>query len=90
MPYTSTGILREIVKVEGTKNKAKKLYNRLLVSWDEYEMLVTMFHGGYVHGNRRYIGSNHISGLIQGYDFASSYPFIILTHKFPTFSLLME
>ena len=42
-----------------------------------------MFHGGYVHGNRRYIGSNHIRGLIQGYDFASSYPFIILTHKFP-------
>lgn len=83
MPYTSTGILREIVKVEGTKNKAKKLYNRLLVSWDEYEMLITMFHGGYVHGNRRYIGSNHIRGLIQGYDFASSYPFIILTHKFP-------
>lgn len=83
IPYTSTGILREIVKVEGTKNKAKKLYNRLLVSWDEYEMLVTMFHGGYVHGNRRYIGSNHIKGLIQGYDFASSYPFIILTHKFP-------
>lgn len=83
MPYTSTGILRELVKKEGSKNKAKKLYNKLLVSWDEYEMLVTMFHGGYCHGNRNYIGSNCIRGLIQGYDFASSYPFIILTHKFP-------
>lgn len=92
MPFTSTGILRELVKKEGTANKAKKLYNKLLVSWDEYEMLVTMFHGGYCHGNRNYIGSNSIYGLIQGYDFASSYPFIILTHKFPMtkFSILKK
>lgn len=83
MPFTSTGILREVVKKEGSKNHAKKLYNKLLVSFDLYEKLVTMFHGGYVHGNRHYIGSNRIFGLIQGYDFASSYPFIELTHKFP-------
>lgn len=83
MPFTSTGILREVVKREGSKNHAKKLYNKLLVNFDLYEKLVTMFHGGYVHGNRHYIGSNRIFGLIQGYDFASSYPFIELTHKFP-------
>ena len=83
MPFTSTGVLREIVKKEGAKNKAKRLYNQLLVTWDEYEKLVTLFHGGYVHGNRNYLGSNRLFGLIQGYDFASSYPFIILTHKFP-------
>ena len=83
MPYTSTGILRELVKLLGTENKAKKLYNKLLVSWEEYQILVTMFHGGYVHGNRNYLGSNHIFGLIQGFDFASSYPYIIMTHKFP-------
>ena len=83
MPYTSTGILRELVKLLGTENKAKKLYNKLLVSWEEYQILVTMFHGGYVHGNRNYLGSNHIFRLIQGFDFASSYPYIIMTHKFP-------
>ena len=83
MPFTSTGILRELVKKEGSKNHAKKLYNKILVNFDEYEKLVTMFHGGYVHGNRHYIASNRLFGLIQGYDFASSYPFIELTHKFP-------
>lgn len=83
MPYTSTGILREVVKREGAKNHAKKLYNKILVNFDEYEKLVTMFHGGYVHGNRHYIASNRIFGLIQGFDFASSYPFIELTEKFP-------
>lgn len=83
MPYTSTGILREQVKKAASENKAKKLYRKLLVTWDEYEKLVTMFHGGYVHGNRHYLGSNWLKGLIQGYDFASSYPYIILTHKFP-------
>jgi hypothetical protein len=83
MPFTSTGILRELVKREGSKNHAKKLYNKIVVNFDEYEKLVTMFHGGYVHGNRHYIASNRLFGLIQGYDFASSYPFIELTHKFP-------
>ena len=83
MPFTSTGILRELVKKEGSKNHAKKLYNKILVSFDEYEKLVTMFHGGYVHGNRHYIASNRLFGLIQGFDFTSSYPFIELTHKFP-------
>lgn len=83
MPFTSTGILRELVKVVGSENEAKKLYNKLLVSWEDYTRLVTLFHGGYCHGNRNYIGSNHLFGLIQGYDFASSYPYIILTHKFP-------
>jgi hypothetical protein len=83
MPYTSTGILRELVKKEGSKNHAKNLYKKLLVDFDTYEKLVTMFHGGYVHGNRHYLGSNHLFGLIQGYDFASSYPYIELTHKMP-------
>lgn len=83
MPYTSTGILRELVKKVGTLNKAKKDFNKLVTSWDDYQILVTLFHGGYVHGNRHYLGSNRIFGLIQGYDFASSYPFIEITHKFP-------
>lgn len=83
MPYTSTGILREVVKKLGSENNAKKLYNKIAPTWEDYEILVTMFHGGYCHGNRNYLGSNKIFGLIQGYDFASSYPFIILTHKFP-------
>lgn len=83
MPFTSTGVLRELVKKEGSKNHAKKLYNKLLVSFETYQKLVMLFHGGYVHGNRNYIASNRLFGLIQGYDFASSYPFIMLTHKFP-------
>lgn len=83
MPYTSTGILREVVKKLGSLNKAKQDFNKLLVTWNEYEILVTLFHGGYVHGNRNYLASNRLFGLIQGYDFASSYPFIELTHKFP-------
>lgn len=83
MPFTSTGVLREIVKKEGSKNHAKKLYNKLLVSYEDYEKLVMLFHGGYVHGNRNYLASNRIFGLIQGFDFASSYPFIMISHKFP-------
>ena len=83
MPFTSTGVLREIVKKVGKDNHAKKDYNKMLPTWEQYLTMVALFHGGYVHGNRNYLGSNRIFGLIQGYDFASSYPYIILTHKFP-------
>ena len=82
MPFTNTGILREILKKIGAENAAKKLFKQLLVSFNDYQILRKIFHGGYVHGNRHYLMSNLLYG-IQGFDFASSYPFILLTHKFP-------
>lgn len=88
MPYTATGILREIVKSDGKENHAKKLFNKLCPDYHLYQIMhgtpdkLGIFHGGYVHGNREYLESNMLCG-VQGYDFKSSYPFIEITHLFP-------
>ncbi|MBR3140278.1 MAG: hypothetical protein IKF11_05375 [Methanobrevibacter sp.] len=88
MPYTATGILREQVKREGRKHEARKLFKRLCPDYHLYKIMhgteehLGIFHGGYVHGNREYIGSNLLCG-VQGYDFKSSYPFIELCFRFP-------
>ena len=39
------------------------------------------FHGGYTHGNR-HIYNQKITGIISCYDFASSYPFVMLSERY--------
>lgn len=85
MPLTSTGILRERVQKEGRKNNAREWFLKVCASWIQYQKQVKIYHGGYTHGNRNYLGQiltlkEH--GLIKGYDFASSYPFVLF-FKYP-------
>lgn len=85
MPWTSTGILREQIKKEGSKNKAREWFLKLAASWPQYQKQVKLYHGGFTHGNRNYIG--HIfkesnEGLVIGADFASSYPYVLF-FKYP-------
>lgn len=42
-----------------------------------------VYHGGYTHGNR-YHYNETINGKIDCYDFASSYPYCLLSEKFPS------
>ena len=88
MPYTATGILREIVKAGGKQNNAKKLFNKLCPDFHLYQIMhgtpdkLGIFHGGYVHGNREYIELDRLCG-VEGYDFKSSYPYNELVGMFP-------
>lgn len=82
MPYTATGILRDELKKLATENKAKVLFNKIVPDFETYMFLVSMFHGGYVHGNKEYLESNLLKD-VQGYDFASSYIFCLLCCKYP-------
>ncbi|MBO7715028.1 MAG: hypothetical protein J6S85_15780 [Methanobrevibacter sp.] len=82
MPYTATGILRDELKKLASDNKAKVLFNKIVPSFEDYMFLVSMFHGGYVHGNKEYLESNLLKD-VQGYDFASSYIFCLLCCKYP-------
>ena len=82
MPYTATGILRDELKKLATENKAKILFNKIVPDFETYQFLVSMFHGGYVHGNKEYLESNLLKD-VQGYDFASSYIFCLLCCKYP-------
>lgn len=80
MPFTSTGILRELVQKEGAKNGAREWFLKSCPTWQQYQKQVKMYHGGYVHGNRHHLGQ--IIKNVLGGDFASSYPFQLFK-KYP-------
>lgn len=80
MPYTATGIVRQDVINIGRSYRAKDRFNRAVPTLDQYLMLEKCFHGGYVHANRHNIGWPDWAVC---YDFASSYPYVMLTEKMP-------
>lgn len=82
LPYTATGIPREEVRKRGKENNAKSLFNRLFPSYEQYLKLLKVFHGGFTHANRHLI-DELIEGMITCYDFASSYPYVLLSRKYP-------
>lgn len=82
IPYTATGIPREQVKTRGKSNSAKNLFDRICPTYEQYCFLLDVFHGGYTHANRHFIGCV-LKGLIECYDFTSSYPFVLLSEKYP-------
>jgi len=86
MPYTATGIPREEVRKRGKKAGAKKLFKRLNITYEQYKKLEKVYHGGYTHANRHVVG--YVLGSknepVEAYDFASSYPFVLLSEKYPS------
>lgn len=83
MPYTATGIVREDARKIAKKHYAHDFFKRTAPSFEVYQLLEQVFHGGFTHANRYIIGEV-IKGKIQCRDFKSSYPYVILTNKFPT------
>lgn len=87
MPYTATGIPREEVKKLAKKNGGRKLFLKQVPSYMQYLKLTDIFHGGYTHANRHFISKLQEAKItghnIICYDFCSSYPFQMLSQKFP-------
>lgn len=82
LPFTSTGIIRDLLFQIAKAHNAKELFLRIAPTFEQYEKLVQMFHGGYVHANRFFIDTL-IDNLVQCFDFTSSYPFCMLVYKYP-------
>lgn len=82
MPYTATGIPREEVYKKGKEHDAHKFFQKVSGDYDFYKIEERCFHGGYVHGNRYFLG-DIITEKVRCYDFASSYPYCICAFKFP-------
>ena len=82
MPYTATGIPREAVRTIGKDNHARDMFKRIVPDYEIQQILEAVYHGGYTHANRHYI-SRTIKGTIEAFDFNSSYPFVMLTEKYP-------
>ena len=86
MPYTATGIPREAVRLIGKENGARDLFKRIVPEYNIQTILEKVFHGGYTHANRHFISitlNGHKNDYIICLDFSSSYPFSMLSEKYP-------
>ena len=84
IPLTQTGTVREVVKDRLFTNKKYTDFIKKLVPKDaeQYAMLRSIFAGGYTHANRLYAGEV-LKERVEHYDFASSYPTVMLAEKYP-------
>ena len=87
MPLTSTSIIRNEARrrsrgnVRAGRIKWYSKYREIVPPINVYLMLERAYHGGYTHANRFCIGDVYEN--VTGYDFASSYPFVMMAEKFP-------
>ena len=81
LPFTSTGIVRRRMRKKGRENYAKNIFNKQLITYDEYRILECVYHGGFTHSNRGCVG--WIRNNVICYDFKSSYPYCMLVEKMP-------
>lgn len=82
IPMTSTGYVRRYCRNAMAKNSNnRKLFEKTACNKRIYELLELMKRGGNTHGNRYAVGN--IIENVHNYDYASSYPFVLLTEKYP-------
>lgn len=82
MPYTATGIVREEARKIGKVYHAHDEFQKITPDFNVYLMLEQCFHGGFTHANR-YMINELITDPVRCYDFKSSYPYVMLTEKYP-------
>lgn len=82
IPLTATGIPREQTRKRG-KHAAHDFFTKIALTLEQYKKFTKIFHGGYTHGNRHYINTMIGWAPVVCRDFASSYPFIMTSFKFP-------
>ena len=93
IPYTATGIPREIVQKLAAKEGWREQFLKIVPDYDFQMILEQIYHGGYTHNNRHYIEKviratfddllQEWIDLILAFDEASAYPFALLAFKYP-------
>lgn len=86
IPLTATGIPRDNVKRIGKKNRAHERFMQMVPDLYLYAKLHHLYHGGYAHANRGLIGwiiGPEENTKVYCLDFASSYPYVLLSEKYP-------
>lgn len=84
IPLTQTGTVRRVVKeiLTADKDYVRRIKKLVPKSPKEYKRLQHIFAGGYTHANQMYSGKV-IDEYIEHYDFASSYPTVMIAEKYP-------
>lgn len=84
IPLTQTGEVRRDVKKILSKNYdwIKLCHSLNSFDYDDYVKMLHVMTGGSTHASRLYV-DNVITDKIMCYDFASSYPFVMLYFRYP-------
>lgn len=83
MPYTATGIPREEARKLGKKHNQRQSYLSMVLTYEQYVQATRVYHGGYTHANRYRVEKIIKDCLTICRDFSSSYPFVMLSEKYP-------
>lgn len=83
IPLTQTSCIRkEVVKVMKSDNKAHRLVRDMTdISLENYQFLIDCFSGGYTHANVLF--ANRVIENVWDFDISSSYPWAMISEKFP-------
>ena len=93
LPVTKTGFVRKYCRAlclrtigdDGKKKPNWKyidtIKNLRITGMDEFSMLQRAFSGGFTHANAKY--TDIVIGDVDSYDFTSSYPYVMVSEKFP-------
>lgn len=84
IPITSTGKVRkELQKLVMKDMKYRRIVRESINTRPSvYNMLIEAFAGGYTHAN--YIYSDEVISNVDSYDETSAYPYVLVTHRFPS------
>ena len=84
IPITSTGKVRkELQKLVMKDMKYRRIVRESINTRPSvYNMLIEAFAGGYTHAN--YIYSDEVINNVDSYDETSAYPYVLVTHRFPS------
>lgn len=82
IPLTKTGYVRNYCREECFKDRwYRGFIKQLTLDYDEYRQLKRAFAGGFTHANWHY--SQQTIEDMDSYDFTSSYPYVMVSEKFP-------
>ena len=84
LPLTSTGHVRKELKnkIEKDYSYINKVRRSVNIDGHVYNLLIDAFAGGYTHAN--WIYADEVIKNVNSYDFTSSYPYVMLTEKYPS------
>lgn len=90
LPITKTGYVRQFCKknclyLPNTHKRNmtyfKRIHELTISNMSEFNLLQRAFSGGFTHANANYVGD--ICEDVASYDFTSSYPYVMVSEKFP-------
>jgi hypothetical protein len=90
LPITKTGYVRQCCKKnclylpnshKRNMNYFRRIHDLTISNMNEFNLLQRAFCGGFTHANARYV--DDIIPEVGSYDFTSSYPYVMVSEKFP-------